>query len=711
KLGSLQPGDLFSIADKKKDYLLVNAGTLLLPQFTYVNPYKHYTIPSRLESGGNSNARKEIAKKNGDALAEKLILEASGWATKINGGDNQYSGLIQEEGMLFIGLEKAKPLQSISMLFQFAEGSAKDEDHDSPEIHWSYLTYNEWRPLKEENIISDGTSGFQTTGIVKIELPQDASTNNTIISSELHWLCASVTHDSNRIPMLIDIVTQAVVVSFEDHKNDPSHFDLALPAGSISKLENPVAEVNKVVQPFASFDGKHQEIGKEFYTRVSERLRHKARAITPWDYEHIVLERFPSIYKVKCITHTDPECLCREPEKRAEVDPVVVLPKGCGIESFEVTFSKESFELETVAIRESITKNIIDKLKSGADCKIIITASSTIQESSKSLNNSRIATLTKFILKADIDATRISSDLQENGETNIVTISEFTLRTNNTGSTPVKKIEEVCCGPQIAPGHVLLVPISNLKNRNSVNPLQPKTSRRVLLEIEAHLKKRVSPFVHVHAKNPVFEEVLVFFRVKFMAGKDKGFHLKKLNDDIVHYLTPWAFSDITEVKFGQKIYASSIINFIEERDYVDFITDFLMIVCHSGCCEELLENDYEAPEEDVLNKISGCNDMELLFQNDDDFIGDIIAKPSTARSILVSAPHHIIIPYQEPDIQTPCEKRKLNLLTTSKTNIKAKIAEKPNAPTPVSEPVKKTIHAVSKVANEPIHTPFATVTT
>jgi len=100
--------------------------------------------------------------------------------------------------------------------------------------------------------------------------------------------------------------------------------------------------------------------------------------------------------------------------------------------------------------------------------------------------------------------------------------------------------QENCCGPQIAPGHVLLVPISNFKNRNAVNPLQPKTARRVLLDIEAFIKKCTSPFVHVHARNPVYEQVLVFFRVKFRVGYDKGFYMKKLNDEIVHYLTPWA---------------------------------------------------------------------------------------------------------------------------------------------------------------------------
>lgn len=47
-----------------------------------------------------------------------------------------------------------------------------------------------------------------------------------------------------------------------------------------------------------------QESSSRFRTRVSEHLRHKSRAITLYDYERLILEHFPSIFKVKCITHT-----------------------------------------------------------------------------------------------------------------------------------------------------------------------------------------------------------------------------------------------------------------------------------------------------------------------------------------------------------------------------------------------------------------------
>ncbi len=544
-----RPNSLFNNLDQAKDYLLIDADAALLPQFSYLSPNAVYTsvysgIPGQIPPV-KPKPRKAWEPKD---IMETLVAEASGIRQTLQGGHNQYSGDLQEEGMLFIGLEKLQPLDTLSLLFQFAEGSAADEDNDPPEIHWSYLTYNEWRPLKAENLISDGTYGFQTTGIVKIEVPEDSTDHNSIITDGLRWFCASVTEHAERIPMLINIVAQAVEAQFRDNSNDPSHFDIALPAGSIGKLAVTVAQVGKIEQPFASFDGKHAEIGQEFYTRVSERLRHKARAITPWDYEHLVLDRFPSIYKVKCITHTDPNCLCRSP----------------------------------------------------------IAASA------------------------------------------------------NTGDNASN-----CCGPQIAPGHVLIVPIANLKNRNAANPLQPKTSRRTLLEIENYLGKRTSPFVKVHAKNPVYEQVLVFFRVRFIAGSDKGYYLKKLNDEIVHYLTPWAFDENAEVSFAQKIYASAIINFIEERSYVDFISDFLMFVCLDECCpaepEPVRDTGTEKSEDiaDVLAHITGCCDLEQLFANAPLSLGKVIAEPSTPRSILVSYPRHIIIPYEAPTGITPCERRKM----------------------------------------------------
>ncbi len=572
-----------------KNGLLVDAGNQLLPQFTYTSPYAVFNKPApvAMPAPGKeklAGAQMQVMVRSAGLDYPKVLA----WGAGLQGSQqalNQYSGSIQEEGSLYIGVEKAAALENLSLLFQFAEGSADDEDDDPPPIHWSYLHYNEWKPLKGENLVSDGTFGFQVTGIVKISIPEDANDQHTIVTNGLYWFAASVTENANRIPRLIDIIAQATEVQFVDKGNAQSHFDQALAAGSIAKLVVPVDAVSKVQQPFASFDGKHAELPPEYYTRVSERLRHKGRAINAWDYEHLVLDRFPSIYKVKCIPHTDPNCLCRHVTSNAD--------------------------------------NRIARRQAGA-----IAAG-----------------------RAEV--------LLDNAFRQLA------------GNREEEHVNTACCGPQVAPGHVLLVPVANLKNRNAVNPLQPKTSRRTLLEIEAYLQKKVSPFVHVHAKNPVYEEIIVAFRVKFYEGFDIGFYLKKLNEEIVHFLTPWAFDDKADVSFGQGIYASSVITFIEQRSYVDFITDFFMAVCRSACCPG--EHDHHpAPAEtpvpgtntpaanlpEAIAKACNCEEVLHLVTGIRHFKGEIVAKPSGPRSLLVSVPQHIIIPYEAPPQLSPCEQRK-----------------------------------------------------
>ena len=92
-------------------------------------------------------------------------------------------------------------------------------------------------------------------------------------------------------------------MQFSDQHNDPNHLALPLEKNKIAKLKNGNASVKTVAQPYASFGGKQSETSPAYYTRGSERLRHKNRSITAWDYERMVLEAFPEVQKVKCIPH------------------------------------------------------------------------------------------------------------------------------------------------------------------------------------------------------------------------------------------------------------------------------------------------------------------------------------------------------------------------------------------------------------------------
>lgn len=206
------------------------------------------------------------------------------------------------EGELLIGFTNLNANDSVSVLFQVADGSA-DPDFSQEKISWFVLCDNYWKPLGTSEVVLDTTNQLLASGIIKFVIPAEATTTNTILPTGRLWLRAAVAQNVTAVCQLIDVQANAVETQFTDNGNDPNHLATALAAGTIKKLKNGLSAVKTVSQPFASFGGSAVESSNAFYTRVSERLRHKDRCITPWDYERIILEAFPKVHRVKCIPH------------------------------------------------------------------------------------------------------------------------------------------------------------------------------------------------------------------------------------------------------------------------------------------------------------------------------------------------------------------------------------------------------------------------
>jgi hypothetical protein len=83
----------------------------------------------------------------------------------------------------------------------------------------------------------------------------------------------------------------------------------------------------------------------------------------------------------------------------------------------------------------------------------------------------------------------------------------------------------------------------------------------------------------------------------------------KLDEDIKRFLSPWAYGKSGEISFGGKLHRSTILNFAEERPYVDYVVNFKMAQLAG-------------------NQETGSDIEE--------------AAPGTARSIIVSHPDHDI---------------------------------------------------------------------
>lgn len=226
------------------------------------------------------------------------------------------------ESALFIGISHTEIKQNISLLIQVNEGS-EDIAVDAPAINWNYLSAAGWKNL-DKSLLADTTANLLKSGIVTFSVPVDAVVNSSEFPEGFIWLMAAIEPDmlapiqtaSEGLPKIIGVYTNAVKATFTNNANDPEHLAAALPANTISKFFDSDAAVKKLTQPFASFGGKKIEEGAKFYTRLSERLRHKNRAITIWDYERLVLNQFQEVYMVKCLNHTGYETNCSTATKK-----------------------------------------------------------------------------------------------------------------------------------------------------------------------------------------------------------------------------------------------------------------------------------------------------------------------------------------------------------------------------------------------------------
>ena len=221
-------------------------------------------------------------------------------------------------GELLVGLSGVAAGDSVSLLFQVAEGSA-DPQANAQALQWAVLADNAWAVLDAGELALDTTRGLRASGLVAAVLPVETSTEHTRMPAGLVWLRAAIPAQPQAACDLLAVQANALEVVFTDQgadqggdqggnhgadqPNDPARLASALPAGSIAKLKTPLAAVKAVTQPFASFGGALAETGEALSLRASERLRHRERAITAWDFERIVLQGFPAIHRVKCIPH------------------------------------------------------------------------------------------------------------------------------------------------------------------------------------------------------------------------------------------------------------------------------------------------------------------------------------------------------------------------------------------------------------------------
>lgn len=401
------------------------------------------------------------------------------------------------QGNLYIGLRDAEREQKVNILFQVLDGTG-DNRFAPPDIEWSYLVNNTWVPFKpfeiEDHTRADESSrkSLLKSGIIEFSLPKAiTSAGATILNNQLLWIRACAHEDAvattesdamlgirriAALPDLVAVIAQAGIAQFENHNNSLTHLAAPLPAKTIAKFIDSRAGIKKLEQPYYSFDGRLPENDNEFYRRISERLRHKNRAICIWDYERLVLQQFPQLHKVKCLNHT--------------------------------------------GIAENLLQPALLRLR------------------------------------------------------------------------------------EITPGFVTVSVIPDLQNRNAVNKLEPRVPVGLLDDIKLYLKQHTNLFVaspytdkldYLQVLNPLYEQVKVKTCVRFYEGLDAAYYKYVLNEDLKQFLSPWAFDANKEINFGSTYHKSAILNFIEERKYVDVVLGFSVVHYKDDAAQPDYDPDWIIP--------------------------------------------------------------------------------------------------------------------
>ncbi|MDB5137810.1 MAG: Baseplate J-like protein, partial [Mucilaginibacter sp.] len=172
-------------------------------------------------------------------------------------------------GELWIGLSNANADETFSLLFQVSDGSANPLKNMT-KVDWYYLNDNNWLQFNNQSV-TDQTNNLTTSGLVIVNVPSDATLDNTRADNGLLWIKAVVQRDTDAICNLIAVDTNAAKAQFVQNIVNNIEFTKALLPNTISKPAVADAALKKTQQPYPSFDGRVKETDSQFYLRVSER--------------------------------------------------------------------------------------------------------------------------------------------------------------------------------------------------------------------------------------------------------------------------------------------------------------------------------------------------------------------------------------------------------------------------------------------------------
>ncbi|MCR9173731.1 MAG: baseplate J/gp47 family protein [bacterium] len=179
----------------------------------------------------------------------------------------------------------------------------------------------------------------------------------------------------------------------------------------------------------------------------------------------------------------------------------------------------------------------------------------------------------------------------------------------------------------IVPGtvHIAVIPKTG-EERN----FRPQVSPKVLNLVQNYISDIASPFVNVEVTNAYYEEIRVNCQVHFSGYESKNFYLEKLQKKITEYLSSWLAENPSDGEFGKNVYKSDTMAYIQNLDFVDFVTEFSIV--------KIVRDDEENYDlKDTAREIEFEEEIKVKFP----------------WSILISAKSHNIQVINDPAYASP----------------------------------------------------------
>ncbi len=129
----------------------------------------------------------------------------------------------------------------------------------------------------------------------------------------------------------------------------------------------------------------------------------------------------------------------------------------------------------------------------------------------------------------------------------------------------------------VSPAHALVVLIPYYPLNPEQVHFRPAIALSKLIEVQHWLKGRSSPFLEVKVINAPWDEIRIEVEVMMNPGYlDQQFYKEQLDLDIKKFLAPWAFEVREGPKMQNVLYAATLIDYIDELEYVHHIVNMSM---------------------------------------------------------------------------------------------------------------------------------------